>query len=230
MLTLKKKPQEIKSHTDLDGELRDRLFFHDIINQTHGLLLYLGQREIEKSSVPPQGVKMLASEIKTLQSLIRDHYDFKHKNLSETLEWVPFTYAKVAYAQLSLTYLTQMNVSSSFKMEEGVLEGAQIYYPCFYRIMNNLIKNMAEAHAESVEFEFTLKETGLFIRTKNVMRKNSEEEIPERNAFNHGLGLESIHHLAEENGGSFSYEISHGTWINRLFLPIKAAKSDKIAA
>lgn len=236
MFSFKKKSTAENSN---DTDLKERLFFHDIVNQTHGLLLFLGQKELDKSTIDQSEVKMLASEIKTLQSLIRDHYDFKHKNLVQTYEWVPFSYAKLAFAQLSMTYLGTTKVSSSFKMEGVGVESAQVYYPCFYRIMNNLVKNIAEAKAESVEFEFSLKESGLFVKSKNYMKKTSENDLPEYLsqvilAENvkpiSGLGLESIHHMAEENGGSFSFEISESTWVNRLFLPTQKLKSEKIAA
>lgn len=241
MFTLKKKSPSTAHNKPLplEGDLKERLFFHDVINHTHGLLLYLGQKEIDKEDVPAADLKMLVGEIKTLQSLIRDHYNFRHKNLAVTLDWVPFSVAKLSFAQLSATYMGDMNVSSSFKMEGPSVESAQIYYPCFYRIMNNLVKNIAEARVESVEFEFFLKDTGLFIKTKNYMKKTDEGNLPEylsqvilaENVTPiQGLGLESIHHLAEENGGSFSFEIFENTWVNRLFLPTKAVKSEKIAA
>jgi hypothetical protein len=68
-----------------EGDLKEKLFFHDIINQTHGLLLFFGQKELSQESIEGHELKMLASEIKTLQSLIRDHYNFRHKNLSQTI-------------------------------------------------------------------------------------------------------------------------------------------------
>lgn len=241
MFSLKKKLSPEENVTAIgDSQLKERLFFHDIINQTHGLILYLGQKELSGIPVDPSEVKMLLNEVKTLQSLIRDHYNFKHKNLIQTYDWVPLSYAQMAFAHLAHTYLSDSKITSTFKVEDETAEGDLIYYPCFYRIMNNLIKNIAESGPGDVEFEFTLKGTGFFITTKNLMPESAaENEIPEylsrvilseKSNIHQGLGLESIHHLAEENGGSFSFEISNRIWSNRIFLPTQKLTSSKKSA
>lgn len=238
MFSLKKNSKT--SSAEISGhDLKEKLFFHDIINQTHGLMLFFNQKEIANEGADTKEIKMLAGEIKTLQSLIRDHYNFKHKNLAGTLDWVPFSYAKLVFSQLAMTYLGDTKISTTFKIEGGTSEEEEIYYPCFYRIMNNLVKNIAESRAQEVEFEFTLKGSGLFVKTRNHMKKTAEGDLPEylsqvilaENVTKiQGLGLESIHHLAEENGGSFSFEIFENVWMNRLFLPTQKLKSQKMAA
>ncbi len=232
MFSFKKKSQETI------GDLKERLFFHDIINQTHGLLLYFNQKELAGEALGTEEVKMIASEVKTLQSLVRDHFNYKHKNLGQTYDWVPFSYLQFSFSYLKMTYLQDKDVTISFK-NDGSSEGQEIYYPAFYRIVNNLIKNIAESKSEQVEFTFHLKGHGLFIETKNSMGDTKEKSIPEhlaRTILNEasspsqGLGLESIYHLAAENGGEFTFEIANHTWINRIFLPARGLKSEKIPA
>lgn len=238
MFSFKKKSEQKHQETISESELKERLFFHDIINQTHGLLLYFSQKEMSHESLSPEEVKMITSEVKTLQSLIRDHFNYKHKNLGQTYDWVPFSYLQFSFSYLKMTYLADKDVTINFK-NDGAGDEEEIYYPAFYRIMNNLIKNIAESRSQKVEFFFHLKSTGLSIETKNSMNDGKEKSIPdhltrailsESNSQVIGLGLESIHHLASENGGEFAFEIVEGFWINRIFLPVRALKSEKIPA
>lgn len=234
MFSFKKKSQEEVS----EQELKERLFFHDIINQTHGLLLYFNQKEFSHEGLSLDEVKMISSEVKTLQSLIRDHFNYKHKNLGQTYDWVAFSALQLSFSYLKMTYLNEREVTTSFRSEVAG-DDQEIYYPSFYRIMNNLIKNIAESKSQKVEFTFHLKNEGLFIETKNPICVGWENEVPERlsqailNESSQpilGLGLESIHHLASQCGGEFAFEIVDHTWINRIFLPVRGLKSEKIPA
>jgi hypothetical protein len=218
--------------------MKDQLFFHDLINHTHGLLLFFEQKEMRGSIVREDEVQMIKKEIKTLQSLIRDHYDFKHKNLVQTYDWVPFSYAKLAFDNLSQTYLENVAVTTTFVIDKDTDENL-IYYPCYYRILNNLIKNISESKCNQVHFTFTINEKGLQVETKNHMQKSGNQNsseyltqviLDEKVSPIRSMGLDSIHHLAEENGGHFSFEISQNTWVNKLFLPTQKIKSDKIPA
>ncbi|MBY0412964.1 MAG: hypothetical protein K2Q18_02305 [Bdellovibrionales bacterium] len=229
----KKKDSDISESTDITtsfdlGKIKDRLFFHDLINQTHGLLLFFENKELRKTEMSASEMQMVKKEIKTLQSLVRDHYNYKHKNLHQTYEWIPFNHASMAFESLSQTYFQDTSVSVSFNVEGVNAEESLIYYPTYYRILNNLIKNISESKAREVKFSFTLNEKGFFLETKNFMEKvPSYSEnlaniiLEEKVKPVKSLGLDSIHHLAEESGGHFSFEIFDNTWINRLFLPVQ---------
>ena len=233
-----KKKLSIQNEMPEIHDLKERLFFHDIINHTHGLVLYLHQKELSGEVIEADEIKMISSEIKTLQSLIRDHFDYKHKNLVQTIDWVPFSYAKLAFKNLSHTYLSDKKISSLFNIETHQADENLIYYPSFYRILNNLIKNISESNSTEVQFEFLVTDKGIYIETKNEMKVNGEKNLPEylsRVILNESkklqsMGLESIHHLAQESGGSFSFEIVGSVWTNKLFLPTSKTISDKIPA
>lgn len=239
VFSFKKKPFQ---NSEDSSDLKERLFFHDVINQTHGLLLFLNHKEISGESVDKEEIQMIEKEIKTLQSLIRDHFNYKHKNLVQTYDWVPFSYAKLAFTNLSQTYFQDTTVNATFTIVGSHVEEDLIYYPCFYRILNNLIKNISESQCSKVEFKFVLDEVGLTVITRNQLKKCSAESseslaqviLSEKVSTIEGIGLDSIHHLAEENGGLFSFEIENNTWINKLFLPtekpVSSRKTDKIAA
>jgi hypothetical protein len=212
------------------AELKERLFFHDLINQTHGLILFLENKELQKSIINVDEVFLIKKEIKTLQSLIRDHYNFKHKNLYQTYDWMPFNYALEAFECLMSTYLANVEVSMKYSINNDSFDEDLIYYPCYYRILNNIIKNISEAGCVQVSITLTLDTSGLTIETSNQMHKSIDQNSPEyltRVILDEkvrpikSMGLDSIHHLAEENGGHFSFEIADSTWINRLFLPTR---------
>ncbi|MFA6239197.1 MAG: GHKL domain-containing protein [Bacteriovorax sp.] len=236
------KKDHIQNQT-VDEDRRERLFFHDIINQTHGLLLFFSQRQSMKKGIKADEVAMLEAEVRTLQSLIKDHFQFKHKNLSSTYDWVPFSIAELALKGLIQTYLPAQNVQTfihlkghlSYDVSLEQRENTLIYFPFFYRIMNNLIKNMAEAKSDEVHFIFDYGNAGFVIETRNkfngkedlkgISDKLSQIILDEKPAGN-GLGMESIHHLAQECGGVFDFEISNDIWINRITLP-KAEQTER---
>ena len=223
-------------------DLKEKLFFHDLINHTHALLLFLNQKKANGQGILSTEVHLLEKEIKTIQSLISDHYDFKHKDLIQTFDWVPFSYAKLAFAGLSNSFLSEMVVNATFTIQGETVEEDLIYYPCFYRILNNLIKNISESKCEEVEFSFLLNEKGIYIETKNSLKKSSTDSSEglarvilekEINTIK-SLGLDSIHHQAHDNLGTFSFEIENNQWINKVYLPTKSSitviKTNKIAA
>lgn len=229
------KKDPINGNSIDDDQKHERLFFHDVINQTHGLLLFFTQRINQKKPIEVSEIKMLESEVRTLQSLISDHFNFKHKNLTNTYEWVPFSLAEISLKSLIHTYLpattvqTFIHLNGDLSYDKSLVEreSALVYFPVFYRIMNNLIKNMAEAKSIEVHFSFDYKDGRFSIETKNKFNGKEDlshlsnklsqiilDEKPMRN----GLGLESIHHLALEAHGSFEFEIANDIWINRITL------------
>lgn len=213
-----------------DTQKRERLFFHDIINQTHGLILFLGQKRSTKKKIEISEIEDLEKEVRTLQSLIKDHFHFKHKNLPNAMDIVPFSVAQVALMNLIETYLDKKSVQV-FIHQKGYLapeqsinvkENALVNFPIFYRIMNNLIKNMAEAKSQEVHFVFDFDQKGFHIETRNSINSKLQAEriVDEKSQDkNEGLGLESIHFLSNASGGHFEFEIEKNFWVNRITLP-----------
>jgi hypothetical protein len=234
MFWFKKKDQ--LEHILNDHDKRERLFFHDIVNLTHGLILFFNQRQSINKVISVEEIQMLEKEVRTLQSLIKEHYQYKHKNLPNTYDWVPFNIAEIAVRSLIQTYLPEESVQTYIHKSFLEEENSVVYFPVFYRIMNNLIKNMAEAKTSEVHIYFNFTELGLAIETKNQSKstqdfKNISDKLSllilEENPVQKdgGLGLESIYHLALECGGKFDFEISNNYWINRIFLPAPEKKN-----
>lgn len=234
-----------KNHLEKDeNQKRESLFFHDIINHTHGLLLFLNQRQTLGKDIKSEEIKIVESEIRALQSLIKDHFHLKHKNLSSTYDWVPFSVAENSLSGLIQTYLPAPNVQTFIHLKGALCydksleerKNALIYFPTFYRIMNNLIKNMAEAKSTEVHFYFDYSEDYFTIETRNKFNEQKDLDkisdklsqlILNEKALSPGLGLESIHHLALESGGVFDFEVAHDMWINRISLPRNPRMKDQ---
>ncbi|MCO4794092.1 MAG: hypothetical protein KC493_10285 [Bacteriovoracaceae bacterium] len=225
-----------------DKESKDRYFFHDLINMTHGLNLFLGQKLSGGNSLDYNEVKSLRNEIKMIQSLIKDHFQLGHKNLFGTYEFVSFNFAKESIIKLVRSYLPEHLVETHFIFKGSISdttsfeesEKSIIHFPSFYRIINNLVKNMAEDKTTEVEFVFDYTDKGLSVTAKSKVFKlgdnhenlakdlsdiimGTDQFSPDDKAF--GLGLKSIANLCDEQQGEFSFNIEDGFWVNRVFLP-----------
>jgi hypothetical protein len=205
----------IHSKKESSKDLSERLFFHDIINLTHGLLLFLSHKKAIARGIESHEIPALEKEIKTLQLMLKDHYRLKHKNLNDCSEWLPLKEIKPALTGLLETYLGQKHIAYTiaYKHEN---EAQLVYLPVFYRIMNNIIKNMSEAKVHEAQIELIFENGSLLIETKNTISGPSTRSLE-------GLGLESIRLLAFENGGRFSHEIVNQLWCNHIRLPLKEA-------
>ena len=199
---------------------QERLFFHDLINLTHGLILFFNQRQNAQKIISVEEIHMLEKEVRTLQSLIKDHFQFSHKNLSPNNEWVPYSFAEVAVKCLIQTYLPEEKVTTFIHKDFDDAVTSLIYFPTFYRIMNNLIKNMAEAQTNEAHFYFEFNQIGLAIKTTNQMTDSNGR-------LKKGQGLASIGHLAMESGGKYEFEYHNGLWTNKILLPSGTLKKEQ---
>ena len=217
----KQRQKQLQDNLVKTNDKKEQLFFHDIINLTHGLILFFNQRQTAKKIINVEEIKLLEKEVRALQSLIKDHFQYRHKNLAQTYDWVPFNIAEIAVKTLLQTYLPEESVQTFIHKSFSEKESSVVYFPIFYRIMNNLIKNMSEAHASEAHLYFNFTEAGLMIETRN--KNNSEqnlENISDESCRDmKGFGLESVSQLSEESDGTFEFEISGEYWINRIFLP-----------
>ncbi|MBT3585062.1 MAG: GHKL domain-containing protein [Halobacteriovoraceae bacterium] len=219
---------------------KERFFFHDLINHTHGVNLFLGHRIHSKESLGIEDCENLLKEVKLIQSLIKDHFGYGHKNLLGTYENVHFEVAKEGLVNLVQTYLPDHLVQTHFTFIGKIGEKAaaeekmscMVHYPVFYRIFNNLIKNVSEQNSDEVELLFDYQEEGLFCTVKNKilhlkdqsnlaenLSKIILESYPKEFYEDGGVGLESIGALCESKGGHFHFALEGDFWVNKLFLP-----------
>ena len=224
------------------SENNERLFFHDLVNQTHGINLFLDYRICSGVGLEAAETKELYHEMKSLQSLIKDHYNFKHKNLINTYDVVTFDFAHRSMTHLIHCYLPSHQAETSFEYKGKISMGTPqetrdqclVHYPTFLRIVTNLVKNISEENSTEVKFVFNYDEDGLHIDVRNkvfTLDKESGDlvhnlqefilgENPRKLKGERGLGLESVHTLCVQNGGEFNFELDdNGFWMNHVFLP-----------
>jgi signal transduction histidine kinase len=203
---------------------KDRFFFHDLINQTHGISLYLE----EKHSLDNTEISALKNEIKILESLIQNHFGFKHKNLEPNILHETYEKQSQSIQEAILKFSKIFHLKFKIQLDLNCLqeEVRMIEKVPLYRILNNLIKNIAEAKATQADFLFEFRIDGLNITTVNKIVDQKTTSMP-----NEGLGLLSMAALADEAGGFYQYEIHENDWVNLVYLPYKNSTSiKKIAA
>lgn len=225
----------LKNNKKVPNAGDEKLFVHDLINQTHGLSLYLNMKAKSGESINSHECSELVTEIEVMQSLIKDHFGYEHQNLNNTLEWTNFLIFKPAFEKIVKSFLdfklTKVSfIYSGYLSEENISkynESCQVHFPSLYRMMVNIVKNMAEEKTTSAEFTFHFDESGLHITTKNRLAGLASDEnlsiglnkiILEDKSLRAGDGLESIGALCEKLGGSYSFQITDGHWINEIFI------------
>jgi hypothetical protein len=221
---------------------KDRYFFHDLINQTHGINLFLESKITENSGISNIDTKRIHSEVKLMQSLVKDHYGFGHKDLEDSYEYVNFDFAKMGLFNLVENFLNEDDVVCHFVFKGDIASSvtfenrkrALVHYPTFYRVMNNLIKNISEEKSKLIEFSFSYEEEGLHIVIKNKIfslidkrddvEKDLSEIILQSNILefkdrHSGIGLESISSLIHHIDGEFKFSIDGEFWVSEIFFP-----------
>ena len=146
-----------------------------------------------------------------------------HKNLmpDENLKNREGQFQKIKSALEKLISIYHPKEGAQIALAFSGEEGGVLDFVPLYRILNNIVKNMAEAQITDAQFQIDFSAAGLCITTQNQMTdKNTIKQ-------NEGLGLLSIAALASEVGGIFQYEIHGDLWVNHLFLPYKNSSSTK---
>ncbi len=217
---------------------KDSLFFHDMINSTHGLILFLSSKlkNYEQSTLSRKDLQGVLDEVKTMQSLLKDHFSYNHKNLENDHHLMNIKSAIEKSVTMIEHYLPKEHYQTEL-MIKG-LEDARnkfIYYPSFYRILNNIVKNISDKQSEHIEFIFNIGFENIEITVRNSiyhLNKNhtqlsenlsriirNEEQITFDNESK-GLGLQSIMNLCHEQGGHFRFFIEEGNWVSKVYLPL----------
>jgi len=217
----------------------DRLFFHDLINQTHGIDLFLNQKMSKKGHLEYEEMEILRDEIRLVQSLLQNHYGYFHKNLFGRSDYVSVNQMKKMIFRIADIYLPDQLVFKSYKFEgffkdDQADETCLAHYPTFCRIFTNLVKNLNEVNTNHVEFFFSNSKEALIIHVKNkVCYLKDDEENMVKNLKDiilgvnkginvnreSGLGMESIAHLVKKYAGTFHFELQGEYWVNQISLP-----------
>lgn len=201
---------------------QDRLFFHDIINHTHGLVLFLSQ----KKELNEEEINLVKHEIKSLQHLIQNHFQFEHKNnlVNEKITTNDF---RMTLAVLVESFLPSKNfdvkIQFTPQFESYLNQDHELSSSFIQRILGNVIKNIAENCARKVVLCFDCDQDKLIIKSENeISDKNTRVSF-------HSQGLTSIEHLCTERGGSYFYIQENGIWKNTITIPLFNWTKEKAA-
>lgn len=203
---------------------KERHFFHDVVNQTHSLNLFLSHKLEKKELLSIEDIQMMKDEIEIMQALIVDHFELKHKNVETYDEYDELIKVEGTINSLCGSYLddSEISILGAGKLMIPLF----IDLPKFHRIFTNLIKNIAEANASWIKIEFTVDSNLLKIKVKNdfvAQDRTIDSDVVS------GVGLESVHLLVEELEGSFSSFVdeSEKVWHCFTTIPIHDQKSYK---
>lgn len=224
---------------------KDRFFFHDMINHLYGLSLRLTYRVGKGQGFESHELEDMLGEVMALQSLMTDHFGYKHKDIQNSLELISFTDLRpFITAQISSFLDESCHVCI---LHQGVLDSSRevpfdqpkVQFTSFYRVFTNLLKNAREANAHNVEIIFDGDFHALSVTMKNDFKHLSQAAIDLNEGLSRaiagdtemvvdykGLGLAAIENLCLEQGGSFSFEIKDGLWISYFRLNYAADITD----
>lgn len=230
----------------VEEDKKNKMFFHDIINHTHGVLLFLSYKLSKESVVTKSDLELIQNEVKLMQVLIQNHFKYDHKNLENKEEYLGFDqFEKSIHLLFKIYFDVDVKISLELRGKIAIYESDKsrseslIHFPTLYRILTNLIKNMSEASAKEVYFLFDYQDNELKIETRNdfgvkispdQMADYLAQNILKQNKKSEGIGLDSISDLAVMSGGKFSFDVESGQWINHITVPHSHLQFSKKAA
>lgn len=226
---------------------KNDLFFHDIINHTHGLCLYLESVKLESKGLANDEIVSLLSEVQIMQTLLQDHFKRQHKNLKHTYKMVTFDFSLKSLHLLINHYFNKLETSIKVDFGPSIAktdsQKVLLYFPKFYRIMNNLIKNIYEEKSKSLELYFELSQGFLILKISNELSQSMSKSDDLADALSKAilacegdikskhdhlsLGLESIADSLASMGGEFDFKLEDGKWQGVIYFPIEIDESDQ---
>lgn len=210
-----------------EKETREKYFFHDLINHTHGLLLFLTEKDSSHKGLTPEEVAFLCKDLKALQALIKAHKQHEHKNLqsSDKVSFCDFT---EQLFNLTGLYLSSSQFELTLEIDAD-LNDKFFNHATLSRIVHNIIKNISENGKGKTVLKFSLENNQLCIFTSNELK----DLLPERNGRVIGVaeakGIKSIEHLCLQSNGKYHHKIADQQWINNLILPLEEKDAKKSA-
>lgn len=192
----------------------NKLFFHDLVNKTHGMKLFLKSRIDQKKEMSEEDLKELVKEVESLQLLIKDHFKEHHKNLESLEDYVSAEKALEGVKRLANYFLPEKDMSIVFENQLIQNEGF-VHYPSFYRIFGNLIKNIADHKGYNIKVSFESKGEGLFVVVQNQFDSSAPPQDISRS-----FGIRSIEKNCLEQGGTFTFKVENKVWESEIWIPL----------
>lgn len=209
---------------------KSETFLHDLVNHTHGLLLFLNQKK-RLGKMEEKDIDQLINELKLMQNIIRVESDFNHKNFKEfevaaSIDEI----IKISNSLISV-YILKDDVQLKTNISElnfNLHNNFKLDSVLFYRVFSNILKNISEASPSTVEVFFSINEESiLLIETKNDIN----HKVDKGGRVRSPVGLFSVKTLLENVGGTIQTNSTSSSWINKISIPLIIDNSNsKIAA
>lgn len=200
-----------------------QFFLHDLINHTHGILLFLEQKSIKGEGLSLSEMSLLRSEIERFQQLIKNHYQFNHRHITPSSDQLCGQSFKEGLKLLLDTYLSgekwDVHVHIDPEISEALDQAHSVSHSAVQRILGNLIKNIAENSSGEVHLSVELVQNKLLVKSRNKI-------VDQRGRPEGSLGLKSISHLSELLSGEYQFQQIDGQWINKLTIPLQISSSE----
>lgn len=220
-------------------EVRTQLFFHDLMNQIHGLGLFFSHKVHSRAITSPKEAELVLKELDVLQTLAAHHFQMKHRNFKGQREVVCFEELKEGLYSILESYFPdhrwQVNFQGRLTMGLEAAPQCLVHRPVFFRILTNVIKNIQEKNSPKIQLNFDYRPEGLMIVIKNSVPADTtdvtsgSQKFPWQNQGEGGMGLVSITFLAESLGGYSRFFVDNSWWTTEVFLPRPSVKKTAAA-
>jgi len=210
-----------------------KMFFHDMVNQTHAMHLWIQNKLAAQESLTAEEMKVLLKEIKMIQTLTKEFFQLEHRNLQACEDWVSFQTLQKIFQDTMKMYFSDKKYTFRFVVKDSQNRQVnfKIQFSLFQRICTNILKNIYDIGALEGEFVLENKESGASLQITNKVPPAAEEsnERPAGRAaglngpplldVSGGIGLRSIAHLCQTVGGHFHFKQEGDYWTGEVFLP-----------
>ncbi|MBG09506.1 MAG: hypothetical protein CME68_12160 [Halobacteriovoraceae bacterium] len=222
--------KELEDETQ--GDERSKLFFHDVINKTHGMKLYLRNQKDQKKEIGLKGIEDLLNEVESLQLLLKDYFREGHKDLQFLDDYVEVEKAIKGAKRLLAYFIPDCQdedflesvVSLGYHVLNNQKEKSLIHYASFYRIFGNLMKNISDHGGQDMSVNFDIKEGQFHIVVRNNFeKKQNDSQGP---SIEKSFGLRSIEKNCLEQNGNFRFSRKDKEWKSEICLPLKVIESE----
>lgn len=199
--------------TDKTKKLKEKYLFHDLLNHTHGLSLFLENRL--KKGLSPLETANVTRELESLQNLLQGQLGKNSKD-----EKINIKISELINQVKSLCEQFLNGIKFEIKTN-GDLEEGHISFNEFFRAMGNILKNVADSESNFCEILIENQHKGISIIIRNAFSQKSKNR-------GMGIGLKSTQELLEKVGGIFCFYVKDNIWVSRIYIPF--LEEDKIAA
>lgn len=178
---------------------REKSFYHDLINHTHGLLLYLSHKK-KSGFVNSNEIESIVQEIELIQNIIKSHFDDELKLESISLDQflMEINFLMDIYLK-SKSNVVLFNLIDEQYLNQNFMTHGKSY---LVRFLSNHFKNIAESAKSNIEIKLSFDGEFLEMTSKNDI-------LDKKDRINEGLGigLKSMKAMSDLLGGTLS--VSH---------------------